>query len=93
MLGEAIWSLKCQNRSAEVAKKGYFCSFLDFSREAKVGSPSDCTQMYLFLCPIHWRDQIGCIISSRVSPKKNAQCVGPVKKKKGKEKENEELWD
>ena len=31
--------------------------------------------MYVFLCPIYWRDQIGCIISSRVSPKKNSRCA------------------
>ena len=75
MLGEAIWSLKCQYRSAEVAKKGNFSSFLDFSQKTICRICSKCTQIYVFPCPIYWRDRIGCPILLRVSPKKNTQCV------------------
>ena len=74
MLGEAIWSLKCQYRSAEVAKKGNFSSFLDFSQKTNERICSNCTQMFVFPCPIYWRDRIGCLISPGVSPKKNSQC-------------------
>ena len=74
MLEEAIWSVKCQNWSGKVAKKGYFSSFLDFSQRSIGRICSKCPQMYVFPCTIYWSDRIGCLISSRVSPKKNPQC-------------------
>ena len=74
MLGEAIWSLKCQYRSAEVFKKGNFSSFLDFSQKTNERICSNFTQMFVFPCPIHWRDRFGRTILTRVGPKKNAQC-------------------
>ena len=70
MLGEATFSLKCQNWSAEVAKKGNFSSFLDFSQKTNERICSNCTQMFVFPCPIHWRDRFGRTISTRVGPKK-----------------------
>ena len=74
MPGEALWSLKCQNWSSEVAKKGYFSRFLDFSQKTNERICSNFTQMFVFPCPIHWRDRFGRTISTKVGPKRNAQC-------------------
>ena len=57
-----------------MAKKDDFRSFLDFSQKTIGRICLKCTQMYVFPCLIYWRNRIGCPISSRVSPKKNAQC-------------------
>ena len=60
-----------------MAKKGYFSSFLNFSPKTICRISSNCTQMFVFACPIHWHDPFGRTISMRVGPKKNAQCVRP----------------
>ena len=36
MLGEAIWSLKYQDRSADMAKKGFFAVFWTFLEKPKL---------------------------------------------------------
>ena len=74
MLGEAIWSLKCDNWSAEVAEKGNFRGFFNISQKGLVGSCSYLLQMFSRPIPIIWCAQIGCIISLRVTLKNRTVC-------------------
>ena len=80
MLVKAIWSLKCQNRSAEVAQNGNFRGFFNFSQKWSVGSCSYSLQMFSRPIPIIWRARIGCIISVRVTSKNRTVCRGPLER-------------
>ena len=74
MLGEAIWSLKCQNWSAERAKKCNFRGFLNFCQKGLAGSCSYSLQMLSWPFPIIWHARIGCTISLRVTSKNRTVC-------------------
>ena len=61
--------------SAEVAKKGNFRGFLDFSRKGLAGICSDSLQMLSRPFPFVPRARIGCPISMRVTLKICAVCT------------------
>ena len=60
--------------SAEVAKKGNFRGFLDFSQKGLAGICSDSLQMLSRPFPFVPRARIGCPISMRVTLKIRAVC-------------------
>ena len=75
MPGEAIWSLKRQNWSAERAKKCNFRGFLDFSQKRLIGICSVSLQMLSWPFPIIPRARIWWLISMRVTLKNRTVCV------------------